>query len=44
MESLKANFPEIYELYKKGEVVLDEMFDYETPEGVKKVHISYHYR
>ncbi len=44
MESLRVHFPEIYDLHKKGVIVLREMFDYETPEGEKKVHISYYYR
>lgn len=43
MTLLKENFPEIYDLYRSGEVVLDEMYEYEK-NGSPQVHISYHYR
>ena len=44
MELLEANFPEVYNLYRNGDVILDEMFEYTDRNGVPQVHISYHYR
>lgn len=44
MELLRENFPEIYNLYREGEVVLDDIFEYSDRDGTPKVHISYHYR
>ena len=44
MELLKINFPELYDLYRSGDIILDEMFEYTDRNGVPKVHISYHYR
>lgn len=44
MELLKINFPEIYSLYRQGEVILDEMYEYNDKEGKPQIHISYHMR
>lgn len=44
MELLQKKFPEVYNLYRNGDIVLDEMFEYTDENGVPKVHISYHYR
>lgn len=44
MELLRINFPEIYDLYRQGEVVLDEMYQYNDKDGTPKVHVSYHMR
>ena len=44
MELLQSNFPEVYGLYKHGDVVLDDVFEYNDKNGTPKVHISYHYR
>ena len=38
IELIKTNFPEIYELYRRGEVVIHDVYTYE------KVHINYYYR
>lgn len=43
IELIKTNFPEIYELYRHGEVVIDDVYTY-LKDGNEKVHISYHYR
>ena len=43
MNLLKINFPEVYELYTKGIVILTSIYKY-TQEGVSKVGIKYHYR
>ena len=43
MELLQKNFPEVYNLYRNGDIVLDEMFEYTDKNGIPKVHISYHY-
>lgn len=44
MELLRTGFPEVYNLYRNGDVVLDEMFEYTNKYGEPKIHISYHYR
>ena len=44
MELLQSNFPEIYGLYRQGDVVIDEMYQYYDRSGNPKVHVSYHYR
>ena len=42
IELIKTNFPEIYELYRRGEVIND-VYTYEK-DGHEKVHINYYYR
>lgn len=42
MEVLRSNFPEIYNLYCNGKVVIDEMYYYKTKDGEPKIHIEYH--
>lgn len=44
MEAVKANFPEIYQLYIQGDVVIDYVYKYEKKDGKSGVRISYHYR
>lgn len=43
IELVKTNFPEIYELYRRGEVVINDVYTYEK-DGHEKVHINYYYR
>ena len=44
MELLQENFPEVYNLYRNGDIILNEMFVYTDENGEPRVHISYHYR
>ena len=44
MELLQENFPEVYNLYRNGDIILNEMFMYTGENGEPRVHISYHYR
>ena len=44
MELLKTNFPEIYELYRQGEVIIDQVYEYRDKNGTPKVHVKYHLR
>lgn len=45
MRILKNNFPEVYELYKNGDVVIDKIFYYTHKKtGKEMTHIQYHYR
>jgi hypothetical protein len=45
MKILKYGFPEVYDLYKSGAVILDEVYTYtDRKTGKEKTHISYHYR
>lgn len=43
MQLLKLNFPEIYDLYKRGEVVLSAVRLYVKDESIR-CGIAYHYR
>lgn len=43
IELLERNFPEIYELYCRGAVIIDDVYTYEE-NGVERVGIHYHYR
>lgn len=40
---IKTNFPEIYDLYRQGIVIINDVYTYEK-DGEERVHISYHYR
>lgn len=40
---MRLNFPELYELYCKGQIIVDDVYTY-TKDGEEKVHISYRYR
>ena len=44
MELLQANFPEVYNLYRNGDVIIDEVFEYTGKDDSPKVHVTYHYR
>lgn len=44
MTILKNKFPEIYELYRQGDIRLDQMYTYKDANGNEKVRISYSYR
>ncbi len=44
MELLQENFPEVYNLYRNGDIILNEMFTYTNENGVPRIHISYQYR
>ncbi|MBP5505431.1 MAG: hypothetical protein J6X89_04960 [Bacteroidales bacterium] len=42
MELLKTNFPEIYNLYTQGKIVLNEMYEYiNEDDGIVHVNIGY---
>lgn len=41
MSVVQSSFPEIYELYKQGEVIIDDVY-YNEKKG--SYHISYRYR
>ena len=41
MRVVQSSFPEIYELYKQGEVIIDDVY-YNEKKG--SYHISYRYR
>ena len=43
IELIKTNFPEIYELYCRGTVIIDDVYTYEK-DGTERVGINYHYR
>ncbi len=43
IELIKTNFPEIYDLYRRGVVVINDVYTYEK-NGEKRVGINYHYR
>lgn len=42
MELLKINFPEIYNLYVEGKVIINEVYTYnDKSTGEPRVHINY---
>lgn len=41
MELLKANFPEIYNMYCNGRINITEVYTYPTKEGGERVHVKY---
>lgn len=41
MEVLKENFPELYELYCNGKIVINELYEYVGDNGNLRYHISY---
>jgi len=43
MELLKTNFPEIYDLYRQGTVMLVDMYVYNDENRKEQVHITYRY-
>lgn len=45
MELVKINFPEIYDLYVDGKVIIDKVYTYDDKKtGTPRVNVSYHYR
>ena len=43
MELVRENFPEIYDMYKRGQIIINEVYTYEK-EGKERVHVNYRYR
>ena len=43
IQLVKDNFPEIYDMYRQGIVVIVNVYTYEK-DGKAKVGITYHYR
>ncbi len=43
IEPTKQNFAEIYNLYRRGAVIIDKVYKFEK-EGKEQVGIRYHYR
>ena len=43
IELVRTNFPEIYELYCRESVVIDDVYTY-VKDGRERVGINYHYR
>lgn len=42
---VKSNFLEVYNLYKNGEVIIDDVYEYVSrKDSIDKVGIKYHYR
>ena len=40
---LRTHFPEIYDLYRQGVVIIDDLYEYEK-DGKSRYNVSYHYR
>ncbi len=40
---VKTNFPEVYNLYCRGDVIITDVYTYEK-DGEDRVGINYHYR
>lgn len=43
MKLLKINFPEVYQMYCNGTVIIESVYTYKK-DGQEKVRISYRYR
>lgn len=41
MDILRTDFPEIYNLYCNGKVVINELYHYKTKEGKSMTHVGY---
>lgn len=45
MEYVRIHFPQIYNLYTQGKVVINGVYEYtEKKTGQRKVNVSYYYR
>ena len=44
IQLVKRNFPEIYDLYRHGAIIIDSVYTYDDKNGINKVHINYHFR
>lgn len=44
MTTLKENFPEIYNLYINGHIVIRDLFYYTDSEGKRQIKVNYKYR
>ena len=43
IELIKTNFPEIYDLYCNGDIIITSVYTYKK-DGSKRVHVDYRYR
>ena len=43
IELVKTHFPEIYDLYRQGSVIIEDVYTYEE-NGKKRVGVHYRYR
>ena len=43
IQLIKRNFPEIYDMYCNGTVIIDNVYTYEK-DGIERVRVNYHYR
>ena len=44
MQVVRDYFPEIYELYRDGQVIIDSVYEKVDKNNQSHYHISYHYR
>ena len=45
MELVREHFPEVYDLYRSGDVIIKEVFEYtDRKTGKPQVHVTYSYR
>ena len=44
MRLLRDNIPEIYDLYRDGRIILNDIYTYYTKEGQSRVGINYRHR
>ena len=44
MEVLEEHFPEVYNLYQRGNVIIDRVYYYEKKDGRSGTRVQYHYR
>ena len=44
VETLKTGFPELYELYINGHIIVTDMYEYINKDGETRINVTYHYR
>lgn len=44
MDVLRSSFPEIYNLFCNGKIIINEMYHYKTKEGKSRTYIDYYMR
>lgn len=44
IELLRRNFPEIYDMYRYGSVIVEDVYTYTADDGTTHVGIEYRYR
>ena len=44
MRIIEDNFPEIYDLYCNGDIIINNVYIVKKKDGTETYHVNYHYR